>query len=78
MTMAKAHYAVRLGNVLYTNTYHGFRLKPASVQNMSRSGNNTENCVELVVRPALLKYGTSEGTGYDDVSVLEKARVICE
>ncbi|KAK8016696.1 hypothetical protein PG993_014885 [Apiospora rasikravindrae] len=75
MAMAKAQYRVRLGNGMYTDAYYGFSLKPASMQKLLQTRGDT---VEFVVRLALLVAGNSEGEGYDNTTVLEKARVICD
>ncbi|KAK8061904.1 hypothetical protein PG994_008270 [Apiospora phragmitis] len=74
----KAHYTVRLGNRLYTDKYYGFNVKPASMRNLHPINGDSDEIVQLVVRPALLKFGDSEGEDYDVTTVLEKARVIYE
>ncbi|KAK7914960.1 hypothetical protein PG985_012663 [Apiospora marii] len=82
MTMAKAHYVIRLGDNLYAEKYHGFHSKAKSMEaiyidededwvNLPEPGK-----VHLVATPAVIRYGTSEGEAYKEGKVLAKARII--
>ncbi|KAK7961950.1 uncharacterized protein PG986_002775 [Apiospora aurea] len=75
MAMAKAQYDVRLSSTLYSDVYHGFTIEPASMRNFVVEDCEDEE-VELVISPALLKFGTSEGEDYGSSIVLVRARVI--
>ncbi|KAK7984355.1 hypothetical protein PG989_011757 [Apiospora arundinis] len=78
MAMAKAHYAIRMGTALHVDNVHGFAFKPRSMRSIAAHVPG-DKVVDLVVSPALVKSGTSEGVDYDkSLNILEKARVFCE
>ncbi|KAK6859630.1 hypothetical protein PG995_003266 [Apiospora arundinis] len=78
MAMAKANYAVRMGAALHTNEFHGFAFRSGSMESIAAPVPG-DDVVELVVSPALVKSGTSEGVDYEkSLNILEKARVFCE
>ncbi|KAK8075483.1 hypothetical protein PG997_010146 [Apiospora hydei] len=82
MAMTKAHYVVRLNHGLYASEYHGFNFKPGSMTKIEEDEDKDWNDppeagkVHLAVRPALIRYGTSEGEDYDVTKVIAKAQVI--
>ncbi|KAK7914962.1 hypothetical protein PG985_012665 [Apiospora marii] len=80
MAMSKAQYAIRMGRALHVQEYYGFDFKPHAMQRIESGGWGEPpepSTVDLMISPALVKWGTSAGQKYETCTVLWKSRVIC-
>jgi hypothetical protein len=58
-----------------SDAQHGYKFDPLDME--EHRGRPPEKSVELVIEPALIKYGNSDGENYHEKTVLVKAQVSC-